>query len=134
MDGLSQGLLNKLDRKTVTMWAADCAERVLPLFERKYTQDKRPRKTIAAGRAWARGQLAFREARAAALAAHAAARRAKDDAARSAARAAGHAAATAHAAGHAIAAAAYAAQVVGYQASAKERDWQDRRLRRLRQS
>jgi hypothetical protein len=67
------------------------------------------RKAIEATRAWARGEMALSEARAAALAAHAAARDvAHAIAACGAARAAGHAAATAHVVGHAVHAASYA--------------------------
>ena len=39
------------------LFAADCAERVLPLFEQQYPQDDRPRKAIEAARAWAHGEL-----------------------------------------------------------------------------
>ena len=96
------------DQRTLTLWAADCAEQVLPFFEAKHPGDDRPRQAIAAGRAWARGEIRCGQARAAAVAAHAAARAAEEGPARAAARAAGHAAATAHMAGHARHAAAYA--------------------------
>jgi hypothetical protein len=96
------------DQRSLALWAADCAERVLPHFEKQHPRDERPRKAIEAARAWTRGEIRCGAARAAALAAHAAAREADDAAARAAARAAGHAAATAHVAGHAPHAAAYA--------------------------
>jgi hypothetical protein len=51
--------------------AADCAARVLPYFEGKYPDDRRPREAIAAGRAWVRGEITLSEARAAAYAAKA---------------------------------------------------------------
>ena len=121
--------LGEQDHRSLVLWAADCAEHVLPNFEEKYPKDDRPRKALEAGRAWARGEIAMSEARAAALAAHAAARGADHAAARAAASAAGHAAATAHVAGHARHAAAYAVTA----ATATERDWQYRRLpKRLR--
>ena len=116
-------LAAKTDQKALAIWAADCAERVLPYFEKKYPKDNRPRKAVEAGRAWSRGELSVSKARSAALASHAAARDAEDDAARAVARAAGHAAATAHVAGHAVHAADYAAAAV-----AKERNWQYRHL------
>jgi hypothetical protein len=119
--------LNKQDHRTLVLWAADCAEHVLPFFEKKHPQDKRPRKAIEAGRAWASGEIAMSEARAAALAAHAAARASDDSKARAAARAAGHAAATAHVAGHASHAAAYAVKAA---ATSTEHDWQFRSLPR----
>ena len=107
------------------LWATDCAEHVLPYFEKKHPKDDRPRKAVEAGRAWVRGEVAISEARATAFAAHAAARDADQFAARAAARTAGHAAATAHVA-HA---ANYAAAPTDSAAAAvKKRDRQYRRL------
>jgi len=127
------------DHRTLTLWAADCVERVLSCFEQQHPLDDRPRNAIAAGRAWARGEIRVGDARAAAFAAHAAARCAATAAARAAARAAAHAAATAHVAGHSRHAAAYAAVAVAHagdpfgiagaaDAAHRERDWQYRRL------
>ena len=126
----------KLDQKLLALWAADCAEHVLLFFEKKHPQDDRPRKAIAAARAWARGEIACGAARSAAVATHAAARAADEVAARAVARAAGHAAGTAHMAGHARHAAAYAIKAVIAAAnltnaetvSVTERNWQRRRL------
>lgn len=120
------------DRRLLALWAADCAERVLPLFKNAEPEDDRPRNAIEAARAWARGDLKMTEARGAALAAHAAARNTDDDSARLAARAAGHAAATAHVAGHAQHAANYAIKAMSAapivnadeEAVCAERDWQ----------
>lgn len=56
------------NEKTARLFAADCAERVLPIFEKGRPNDDRPRKCIEASRAYARGEI--------------------DDAARAAARAA----------------------------------------------
>ena len=42
---------------TARLFAADCAERVLPLFERERPHDDRPRKAIEAARAFARGEI-----------------------------------------------------------------------------
>ena len=127
--------LDKQDHGSLVLWAADCAEHVLPYFEEKYPKDDRPRKALEAGRAWVRGEIAMSEARAAAFAAHSAARDAEHAAARAAARAAGHAVATAHVAGHARHAATYAVTAATYAASedadaatATERDWQHQRL------
>lgn len=128
--------LDKGDHRSLALWAADCAEHVLPYFEEKYPKDDRPRKAVEAGRAWVRGEIALSEARAAAFAAHAAARDADQAAARAAARASGHAAATAHVAGHAGHAATCAVTAVtcaavptdAAAATAKERDWQYRHL------
>jgi hypothetical protein len=127
------------DYGSLAFWAADCAERALPLFEEKRPKDDRPRKAIEAARAWAQGVMTFSGVRAAALAAHAAARAAvRAPTACAAARSAGHAAATAHVATHAAHAAAYAVKAVTAAAgdartAAEERSWQIRRLpKRLR--
>lgn len=93
--------LEASEHRLLVLRAADLAELVLPYFENQHPQDQRPRQAIAAARAWARGEIAVGEARAAAVAAHAAAREATDPPARAAARAAGHAAATAQVASHA---------------------------------
>jgi hypothetical protein len=127
MDKSIAELASRSRHKTLAVWAADCAARVLPYFEEKYPHDSRPREAIAAGRTWAAGRLKMTDARKAAFAAHAAARAAGQvAAARSAARAAGHAAAAAHVAGHALYAAIYAATAAD--SAAVERDWQYRHL------
>lgn len=126
-------LVGKTDHKTLAIWACDCAERVLPYFERSYPADDRPRRAIEAGRAWARtGVFRMVDIRKASLGAHAAARAVEgDNAARSAARAAGQAAATAHVPTHSVGAAIYAVTAVrdaveatgADTAVAQERDW-----------
>jgi hypothetical protein len=74
------------------LFAAACAEHVLPIFEKERPNDDRPRRAIKAARAYARGEIdaaAWDAARAAAwAAAGAAAGAAAWDAARAAARAA----------------------------------------------
>jgi hypothetical protein len=77
-----------------------CAETALPIFEKKYPKDDRPRKAIEAARAWAKGDLDIKEVRKA--------RRAAADAAYAAAAAAAAAHAADAAAAYAAAAAAYA--------------------------
>lgn len=126
-----------LDRhRQLALWAADCAEHVLPLFSRRHPLDNQPRRAIKTARAWAAGEVTVGAARTAALAAHAAAREATDIAAREAARAAGHAVATAHMADHSLGAAAYAVRAVqaslekpaGVEAADRERAWQREHL------
>ena len=131
-------LVDKIDKKILVVWACDCARRVLPYFEKKYSNDQRPRLAIKAGRAWVRtGIFKMADVRKISLAAHAAARRAKEySSARSAARSAGQAAAAAHVKEHSIAAAIYAATAKrdganpekSDMAVAKERNWQYQRL------
>ncbi|WP_163797226.1 putative immunity protein [Mycolicibacterium sediminis] len=97
--------------QALARWAAECAERALPIFENARPGDLRPRSAIDTLRAWIRGEVPMTSCRTAAFAAHAAAReaeRAGAPAAVAAARAAGQAAAVAHMAGHARHAADYA--------------------------
>jgi hypothetical protein len=54
---LSAQALSEADRRVVATWAADCAERVLMLFEAEAPTDGRPRDAIARTRAFAEGEL-----------------------------------------------------------------------------
>lgn len=136
--------------KIARLFACDCAERVLPLFEEKYPEDNRPRVAIKTARRYAMGQAteaersaageAAREAeriaawgaeveawaaeRIAAVAAEAAAARSAEAAAAAAAEAAAAAARSAE--WSAAAAAAYATVA----AEEAERQWQEARLRK----
>jgi hypothetical protein len=105
---MAAGQQSEAEHHALALMAADCAERVLPLFERERHDDDRPRRAIEAARAWIRGEIEVAQARAASAAAHDAAQSAQSASARSAARAAEHAAATAHVASHAARAASYA--------------------------
>jgi hypothetical protein len=100
----------KDDQRALAVWAADCAERVLALFEEARPDDGRPGAAIAACRDWARtGAFSMKAIRKASLDAHAAARDAQENAvASAAARAAGQAVATAHVREHAFGPAYYA--------------------------
>jgi hypothetical protein len=104
--------LSEADRRIVAVWAADCAERVLGVFEAEAPGDSRPRDAIARLRAFARGELGAAEARRR-FGAHAAAREVSVPAAAAAARAAGQAASVPHMGAHALGAAAYAAKAAG---------------------
>ena len=105
------GTLRDDDHRLLAIWAADCAEHVLDHFEQARPKDDRPRRAIELGRAWARGEISWWEARAAGGHANAAARDLKG-AARHAAYAAGQAAAVGHVAAHELGAAAYAIRAV----------------------
>ncbi|WP_069163867.1 putative immunity protein [Nocardia altamirensis] len=117
------------DHAALALWAAACAEHVLPLFERERPDDARPRAAIEAVRAWARGELSVGEARMAAFDAHESARLEKDASAY-AARSAGHAASTAHLCAHAVHAATYAVKAAQAYSSEGEREraWQESQL------
>ncbi len=134
------GLLgDKKAHRIIALWAADCAEHVLHLFEESLLDDERPRHAIEAGRAWIDGEISVIKARKAASAAHAAARNADNESAIAAARSAGHAAATAHVASHAIHAAEYACKAVSFLPQSEsganpmtsEIEWQLTHLRKL---
>jgi hypothetical protein len=101
------GTLTDADHHLLALWAAACAEHVLPLFEAVRPDDARPRCAIAQARAWVRGEIPMSEARTAAGWANAAARDLRG-APRHAAYAAAQAAAVAHVAAHELGAAAYA--------------------------
>lgn len=101
------GLLRDADHHLLALWAADCAQHVLPLFEAARPADDRPRRAIELARAWTRGEATMTQARTAAGHANAAARD-LSGAARYAAYAASQAAAVAHVAAHELGAAAYA--------------------------
>lgn len=127
------GLLTDEDHQLLALWAAECAEHVLHLFEAEQPADPRPRDAIDAARSWARGELKMMEARA--LGGHAmGAARPLRGAARFAAYAAGQAAGVGHVAEHDLGAAAYAIKAVSaadpgnLNARRLERDWQRDRL------
>jgi len=124
------GSLEDQDHRLLAVWAADCAEHVLHHFEQARPKDDRPRRAIDLGRAWARGEVTWWEARTAAGHANAAARD-LSGAARHAAYAAGQAAAVGHVAAHELGAAAYAIRAAraaaddeGEQAGRRECKWQ----------
>lgn len=127
------GTLTDTDHHLLALWAADCAEHVLHLFEAERPDDPRPREAIEAVRAWTTGELPMMEARARGGHAMGAARPLKG-AVRFAAYAAGQAACVAHVAEHDLGAAAYAIRAAqtaaphDSRAGARERDWQREQL------
>jgi hypothetical protein len=78
--------LDTWNERTARLFAADCAERLLPLFEKRHPNDDRPRKAIEAARAFARDEIGAAARDAAGAAARAAAGAAARDAAWDAAR------------------------------------------------
>jgi len=104
--------LSEDDRRRVAMWAADCAERVLGLFEAEAPGDDRPRKLIARARAFGRGELDTAEEIRRRFSGGVGADEVESRAAATAARAAGQAAAVCHMGAHALGAAAYAVVAV----------------------
>ena len=149
-------IIRKLDtwnERTVRLFACDCAERVLHLYEEKYSDDKRPRHAIEIARRYVNGEVSKDELYAARAAARAAAMDAAWDATMAAARAAARdaawdaaaaaaaawaatrdatmaaAMAAAWAPAWAAAVAAWAAAAAAWAAAAEEQKWQAKRLR-----
>jgi hypothetical protein len=102
--------LSEADRRLVALWAADCAERVLPLFEADAPDDDRARDGIDRARAFGRGELDTAGEIRRRFVAGRAAQSAQAPAAVAAARSAGQASGVAHMGAHALGAAAYAAK------------------------
>ncbi|HET9614211.1 MAG TPA: hypothetical protein VFP22_05335, partial [Candidatus Limnocylindrales bacterium] len=129
------GTLGDGDHRLLALWAADCAEHVLPHFAEIRRDDDRPRHAIDLARAWARGDIPWAVARTAAGHANGAARDLRG-APRNAAYAAAQAAAVGHVAAHELGAAAYAIRAaqaaappeLRADAARRECEWQRDRL------
>jgi hypothetical protein len=127
----------KPDQKILAVWAGDCAEHVLHLFE-EYPNDGRPREAIAVLREWIdTGVFRMSVIRKASLSAHAAAKGRKEEDAAFAAHAAGQAVGTAHVPTHALGSSLYGIRAAAAHSGVvddgliKERNWQMGQLRRL---
>jgi hypothetical protein len=122
------------DHKALGLWAAICAERLLPYFEEKYGADTRPRDAISVLREWVRtGEFHMSIIRGASLGAHAAAKLVdeQDKAANYAAHAAGQAVGTAHVPTHSLGVVLYSIRLTtvthptnAKAAIAQEQNWQ----------
>ncbi|MCA5892414.1 hypothetical protein LEP48_03480 [Isoptericola sp. NEAU-Y5] len=112
----SKQTLSDPSRRVLARWAADCAERVLPLFDADPDADpaagEQVRDALARTRAYSTGQSTAAEEISKRLGAAKAASAAASPAGAAAARAVGQAAAVAHMGAHALGAAAYAAKAV----------------------
>jgi len=109
-------LIETQSKNTLANWCIDYTEaHVLPIYEKAYPSDTRPRDALDAAREWLKGNIKLPAAKACILAAHTAARKAEENpAAQAAARAAGQAAATIHATTHSIGIAFYGAAANAY--------------------
>jgi hypothetical protein len=132
------GTLTDDNHRLLALWAANCAEHVLTIFECVRPNDDRPRQAVEAARAWVSGEIKMMRARDFAGAAQDSARECKgvSEAARMAALSAGQAAVVAHVAAHELGAATYALRAVVETAPKVEREaarlaeleWQKERL------
>ena len=104
--------LSEADRRLVAAWAADCAERVLGLFEAEAPADDRPRAAIARARAYSRGEMDTAAEIRRRFVGGVSGGEVRTPAALAAARAAGQAVAVCHMGAHALGAAAYAVRAV----------------------
>lgn len=107
------------ERRVVAKWAADCAERVLWLFEAAAPGDDRPRRAIERARGFASGDLDVATEIRRRFVGGVSADELTTPVARAAARAAGQAVGVCHMGAHALGAAAYA--VVAVSLSAPDR-------------
>jgi hypothetical protein len=57
------GTLTDPHHHLLAMWAAECAEHVLPLFEQARPDDPRPRQAVEHVRAWTRGEITMTRSR-----------------------------------------------------------------------
>lgn len=97
-------LIAKQKHRTLVLWTIDCSARILPIFEKAYPKDKRPREAVKAAKDWAQGKIKMPVAKKAALASHKAATAIAEEnpAACAAARAMGHVVGTVHVETHAL--------------------------------
>ena len=121
------------DKRVLALWAASCAESVLPYFEDRYPRDTRPREAIHVLRDWIRtGAFSMKVVRRAALGAHAAAKGKKEMNAILAAHAAGQALGTAHVPTHALGASVYAIRAKIVHSKDPEKALKEEKERQLR--
>ena len=118
------GTLTDDDHHLLAIWATECANHVLHLFEEIFPDDERPRQAIEAVQLWVNGEIKMMQARDFASAAQDAAREVKgiSEAARMAALSAGQVAAVAHVAAHELGAVAYAIRAVMESVQKNERE------------
>ncbi len=113
-------------KATLVAWCTSYAgEHLLPLFEKRFPDDCRPRLALEAAGAWSSGLIKLPRAKQAILACHAAAREAEGDpAAQAAARAVGQCASAIHSPRHAVGLALYGALAVAYDLHGLDTPWE----------
>ena len=117
-------LIEEQKHRTLVMWALECGKGILPIFETKYPDDKRPREALRAARLWAHGDIKMPIAKKAAHASHNAATEVIDESpsAGAAARAMGHIVGAVHVETHAIGVACYGITAFVYDLPSEEPD------------
>ncbi|HUU77860.1 MAG TPA: Imm5 family immunity protein [candidate division Zixibacteria bacterium] len=117
-------LIEKQKHMTLVLWTIECAKSVLPIFEEKYPNDKRPREAVEAAKAWAYGEIKMPVAKKAAHATHNAATAVSKEnpSACAAARAMGHVIGTIHVETHAMGFVMYSITAFIYASEQKNAD------------
>lgn len=119
-------LIETQSKKTIANWCiAYTEEHILPIYEKHYPDDMRPRYALAAARDWLDGKIKLPEAKKLILDCHAAAREAENNpAAQAAARTVGQSAATIHAPTHSLGLALYGAPAIAYDRLGTKEKWE----------
>lgn len=109
-------LIETQSKTTIANWCVSYAEEhILPVYEKAYPDDARPKTALNAARDWLDGKIKLPVAKKIILDCHAAAREAEPDpAAQAAARAVGQSAATIHTPTHSLGLAFYGAAAIAY--------------------
>jgi hypothetical protein len=109
-------LIETQSKATIAAWCVAYSElHILPLYEKSFPSDARPRAALQSAKDWLDGKIKLPEVKKIILNAHAAAREAAAyPAAQAAARAVGQAAAVIHAPTHALGIAFYGAAAIAY--------------------
>lgn len=132
-------LMSGASRKTLVLWALECAEGALAELEKRSPTELRPRFAIEKSREWAAGRIKMPEAKSYILAAHAAAKETDDPAAAALCHAAARAASAVHTEAHAAGLAFYELTAIvlmhggeNYEEAVREKiDFYCRTLRRI---
>ena len=103
-------------KRTLCLWSINYAEaHLLPVFEREFPNDMRPREALANSRGWLEGRVRYVDAKETNNGAHNAATAAEGHpAAQAAARAIAHASLTIHVSAHCMGIAFYGAAAIAY--------------------
>ena len=120
-------LIESQSKATIAKWCLDyCQVHLLPIYERAYAGDMRPRQALDAARSWLAGEIKLPEAKKIILTCHEAAREADTKpAAQAAARAIGQCAATIHVPTHSAGLMFYGALAVAYDEVGVDANWDD---------
>ena len=118
-------LIETQSKTTIANWCVSYAEvHLLPIVERAFPDDPRPRTALEAARDWLAGKIKLPQVKRMVLESHAAAREAEaNPAAQAAARAIGQSAATVHTATHSLGLALYGALAVAYDRIGADAGW-----------